>query len=57
MSTINAPAHFPGTPAEVAANYDTHWFDSMSMRCIHCDLRGDAVSGRWVRWGAARGDR
>lgn len=43
---INRPAHFPGTPDEVAANRATHDFNDEG-RCWECDCRAYGIASEW----------
>ena len=43
----SAPAPFPGTADEIAANEATHWFDGIDGRCMDCDRRPGSISAQW----------
>lgn len=48
MYTVNAPAHFPGTRKEVAANRSTHSFSwDEEGRCLNCDCRSWGIVAEW----------
>jgi hypothetical protein len=45
-NTTSCPAHFPGTPAEVEANRQTHQFGPEG-RCWDCDCRPWGIAVEW----------
>lgn len=48
MTTVNQPAHFPGTPEQIAANRATHNFaQDEDARCVDCDCRSWGITAEW----------
>jgi hypothetical protein len=44
---FDAPQPFPGTPEEIEANRQTHWFDYETDRCGGCDCRPWGRTAEW----------
>ncbi len=44
---VTVPAAFEGTPAERAANVETHDFDPQAGRCTGCDCRPWGDTAGW----------
>ena len=50
LTFTSSPYAFPGTPAQVQSNMDSHhfyWEDEGDTRCGHCDCRPSMVSATW----------